>query len=66
VETAPNLQVEKAKQAMLRLVETEMALKAHSRAVQEMQIQYQHPGNTEETDFLELLNAATANHMEEE
>jgi hypothetical protein len=58
--------VEKAKQAMLRLVETEMALKAHSRAMQEMQILYQHPGDMVETNFSELLNTATANHLEEE
>ena len=60
------MQVEKAKQAMLRLVGTQRAMQAHSRALVELQIQYQHPGNTEETDFAQLLDTATATHMEEE
>ena len=50
---------------MLRLVQTERALKAHNRALEEMQGQYQPPEGTDETDFLQVLDAATANHLEE-
>jgi hypothetical protein len=51
---------------MLRLVNTQRAMKAHGRALDEMQMQYQHPGDTEETNFKQLMEAATAKHMEEE
>jgi len=57
--------VEKAKQAMLRLIETQRALMAHSRALDEMQMQYQHPGNAEETNFAALMEAATDRHLSE-